>query len=69
MNAIRRFFGDGQGQDLIEYSLVIAFVSLATAALFVEQGGSVQSIWNSANRQLSNAALAGHIAPSEHRRD
>ncbi|MDE3199259.1 MAG: Flp family type IVb pilin [Acidobacteriota bacterium] len=57
MNALRRFLADEQGQDLIEYTLLIAFISLATAALFVEQGGSVQAIWNTASSQLSNAAV------------
>ena len=45
-----------QGQDLIEYSLLLAFVSLASAALFIGAGGSLSSIWTVANNQLSNGA-------------
>jgi Flp pilus assembly pilin Flp len=45
-----------EGQDLIEYTLLLAFVALASAALFVGTGGSVNSIWGAANSNLANAA-------------
>jgi Flp pilus assembly pilin Flp len=32
---------DEQGQDLIEYTLLMAFVALASAALFIGAGGSI----------------------------
>ena len=47
---------DEQGQDLIEYTLLIAFVALASAALFLGAGGSIKTIWTATNTQLSNAA-------------
>jgi len=56
------FREDDQGQDLIEYSLLLAFVSLASAALFVGAGGSVKGIWTVSSNQLSSAktsAIAG----------
>jgi len=43
---------DDQGQDLIEYTLLMAFVALASAALFIGVGGSVQGIWSTTNSQL-----------------
>lgn len=49
---------DEQGQDLIEYTLLIAFVALASAALFLGAGGSIKTIWTTTNTQLSNAATA-----------
>jgi Flp pilus assembly pilin Flp len=55
---IRNFLRDEQGQDLIEYTLLLAFVALASAALFIGAGGSVNGIWTTANKQLSNAATA-----------
>jgi Flp pilus assembly pilin Flp len=58
MNPLRRFLKDEQGQDLIEYTLLMCFLSLATAALFVEQGGTVNTIWGTASNQLSNAEIA-----------
>ena len=55
MNMLKNFFQDEQGQDLIEYTLLLAFVCLASAALFISAGGSVAGIWNSANSQLASA--------------
>ena len=56
MNALfRRFIKDEQGQDLIEYTLLLAFVFLASAALFISAGGSVSGIWTATNSQLSVA--------------
>jgi Flp pilus assembly pilin Flp len=55
---LKSFFRDEQGQDLIEYTLLMAFVALASAALFIGAGGSISSIWNSSNTQLSSAALS-----------
>jgi Flp pilus assembly pilin Flp len=52
---LMRFLRDEQGQDLIEYTLLLAFVCLATAALFVSSGGSLTGIWTSANSQLGAA--------------
>jgi Flp pilus assembly pilin Flp len=50
------FCQDEQGQDLIEYTLLIAFVALASAALFLGAGGSIKTIWTATNTQLANAA-------------
>jgi Flp pilus assembly pilin Flp len=52
---LSNFIHEEQGQDLIEYTLLLAFVCLATAALFVSSGGSLSGIWTSANRQLGAA--------------
>ena len=43
------------GQDLIEYTLLMAFVALASAALFIGAGGSIQGIWQVTNTQLAAA--------------
>jgi len=53
------FHHDEQGQDLIEYTLLIAFVALASAALFIGAGGSIKTIWTTTNAQLANAAGGG----------
>lgn len=52
---LRRFLNDEQGQDLIEYTLLLAFVCLASAALFISAGGSVGGIWSATNSQLAVA--------------
>jgi Flp pilus assembly pilin Flp len=52
VKALRNFWNDDQGQDLIEYTLLMAFVALASAALFLGAGGSIQGIWSTTNSQL-----------------
>ena len=52
---IRGFIHDDQGQDLVEYTLLLAFVCLASAALFIGAGASLQGIWSTANTLLVNA--------------
>jgi Flp pilus assembly pilin Flp len=51
------FWQDESGQDLIEYTLLMAFVALSSAALFVNAGTSVSKIWSVSNTTLSTAAL------------
>jgi Flp pilus assembly pilin Flp len=58
MNLFKRFLSDEQGQDLIEYTLLMAFIALASAAIFVSAGGSISGIWGTASTQLVNAATA-----------
>lgn len=55
---VMNFLNDEQGQDLIEYTLLLAFVALASAALFMNAGGSVKGIWEVTSGQLSNAATS-----------
>ena len=57
-NMMKNFLNDEQGQDLIEYTLLMAFVALASAALFIAAGTSVNQIWCIANSQLSAAATS-----------
>jgi Flp pilus assembly pilin Flp len=49
------FIREEQGQDLIEYTLLLAFICMSSAALFIGAGGSVEGIWTSANTQLGAA--------------
>ena len=52
-NLVNNFINDEQGQDLIEYTLLLAFVAMASAALFIGTGGSVIGIWTTANSRLA----------------
>jgi Flp pilus assembly pilin Flp len=52
MTFLRNFWKDEQGQDLIEYTLLMAFVALASAALFLGAGGSIKGIWSNTSSQL-----------------
>jgi Flp pilus assembly pilin Flp len=55
---INGFLHDESGQDLIEYTLLLAFIALASAAIFINAGGSISSIWSSGSTQLVNASTA-----------
>ena len=52
---MNEFLRDDSGQDLIEYTLLMAFVALASAALFIGAGGSIKGIWTATNSQLEAA--------------
>jgi Flp pilus assembly pilin Flp len=67
MNMLRNIWNDEQGQDLIEYTLLMAFVALASAALFIGAGGSIKGIWSSTNSQLAGQPVpefSGTFLPS-----
>lgn len=55
MAFLRSFWREEEGQDLIEYTLLMAFVALASAALFLGAGGSIKGIWSVTNSQLAAA--------------
>ena len=46
---------DEQGQGLIGYTLLIEFVALAFAPVFIVTGSSISGIWGSSNTQLTSA--------------
>ena len=55
------FLREDDGQDLIEYSLLITFIAIACAAIIGAGRPAVNSIWQNGNNQLSqaNASAAG----------
>lgn len=55
MRAIGEFWREQQGQDTVEYTLLLAFVVLASAALFTQAGDSIYSIWTVTNDRLTVA--------------
>ncbi len=52
---MRSFWLEESGQDLIEYALLLAFVALAAAAIFIQAGATLTGIWSTTNLVLSNA--------------
>jgi Flp pilus assembly pilin Flp len=50
-SAIAEFLRNEQGQDLIEYTLLMAFVAFDVLGA----GRSVKGIWGAANTQLTTA--------------
>ena len=54
-NFTNEFLHSEEGQDLIEYTLLIAFVALASAIVFRGAGQSLQGVWTAANSRLATA--------------
>ncbi len=52
---LRNFWREEEGQDLIEYTLLLAFVALVSASIFIGAGESASGIWTIANSHLDNA--------------
>jgi Flp pilus assembly pilin Flp len=49
------FWTDETGQDLIEYSLLLAFVALVAVALIMGAGKSVMGAWDEGSEVLASA--------------
>ena len=47
---------DDRGQDVVEYTLLLATVCLLSAALFLFSGSSVSGIWGKTNNNLTAAS-------------
>ena len=55
---LKTLWTDDKGQDLIEYTLLLAFVALVAAGLFIQAGNVTAGIWVTANTLLTNASTA-----------
>lgn len=55
---LQRFWQEEEGQDLVEYALLLTFISLATIAALSGVKNQVMSLWNSINKAISDAVVA-----------
>jgi Flp pilus assembly pilin Flp len=53
---LARFVREDEGQDLIEYALLAAFIALVAVVMIISVGTGVNLIYSQVNRQVSNAA-------------
>lgn len=53
---LKRFWREEDGQDMVEYSLLLAFIALAGVTVLSNTSSSISSIWKSVSDQLTNAA-------------
>ena len=51
-----RFVREDEGQDLIEYALLAAFIALVAVVMIISVGTGVNLIYAQVNTQVSNAA-------------
>jgi Flp pilus assembly pilin Flp len=49
------FWHEEEGQDLIEYSLLITFIAIACAAVLGAGRPAVNGVWQGTNNQLAQA--------------
>jgi Flp pilus assembly pilin Flp len=52
---MRRFLIDEGAQDLVEYSLLLAFVCLSGAAMYIGMSQNTAAIWTVVNSRLASA--------------
>jgi Flp pilus assembly pilin Flp len=52
---MKNTLSDETGQDLVEYSLLLAFIALAGAAALIGIGGNIAGLWSAANNHMANA--------------
>ena len=57
-STLKAFWQEEDGQDMVEYALLLAFVALAGVALLSGVKGSINTIWTSVNTNLSTGATA-----------
>lgn len=53
--AWRAFIREKSGQDLIEYTLLLAFIALVGAGVYLGMGSTVSGIWTIANDRVAAA--------------
>ena len=53
LGRIKVFWRCEQAQDLVEYSLLVAFICLTGAAFFISVGQLTSSIWGIVNTRLA----------------
>jgi Flp pilus assembly pilin Flp len=55
-DALVGFWREQAGQDTVEYTLLLAFVVVVSAAMFMLNGDSIAGIWCGTNSNLSAAS-------------
>jgi Flp pilus assembly pilin Flp len=56
MQFLKTFWRGDEGQDLIEYSLLLGFIALFSASIYSTVSGDIKTIWNNASTTLNTAA-------------
>ncbi|HEX4750897.1 MAG TPA: Flp family type IVb pilin [Bryobacteraceae bacterium] len=54
-SALKAFWQEEDGQDLVEYALLMAFIALAAVAVLTTIQTNITKLWNSVSNALSDA--------------
>lgn len=55
-SVLNAFWREEDGQDLVEYSLLLAFIALAAVTVLTSTSGSLNKLWDTISNTLSSAA-------------
>ena len=53
LQRIKNFLNDEQGQDLVEYALLLVFLALAAISILPTLGSSVNKVFSQSNSALT----------------
>jgi Flp pilus assembly pilin Flp len=53
---MQRFWKEEEGQDLVEYSLLLAFIALAAVGLLSGTRSTISGLWSNINNTLASAS-------------
>jgi len=53
LDTIKKFINDEEGQDLVEYALLLVFLALAAIAILPTLGSSVNKVFSQSNSTLN----------------
>jgi Flp pilus assembly pilin Flp len=68
VRAMGRLFRRVDAQDLVEYTLLLAFIALVGISVVIGASGGVQGIWGASNQTLvaaNSTASGGASAPAD----
>ncbi|MBV9613259.1 MAG: Flp family type IVb pilin [Acidobacteriaceae bacterium] len=54
-SALKAFWQEEDGQDLVEYALLLAFIALAAVALLTGIKSNISTLWTDISNALSDA--------------
>jgi Flp pilus assembly pilin Flp len=57
-SVLKAFWCEEDGQDLVEYSLLLAFLALAAVTILTQTSSSLNTLWGKISSTLSSAATA-----------
>jgi Flp pilus assembly pilin Flp len=63
-SALKMFWQEEDGQDLVEYSLLLAFIALAAITILNNAGGSIRSLFGGMSSALLSASTAASTGGS-----
>ena len=59
-STLKAFWQEEDGQDLVEYSLLLAFLALACVAILSQASTTIKALW----QKISNALTSANSAAS-----